>query len=144
VWPQCWDLQGPRGLEQRDLRNLNLGDLKKLPNGGVSPTPQKKKMWNTAVKTSVKAQRNSGVRVDKRLATSSSPAVNSCYLSPILVHLMNIYTRFVICRHTKNNGDCMVLCNTRSTQPLTEMSTRNLPVGKGRPERKADKLHRYL
>jgi hypothetical protein len=42
VWPQCWDLQGPRGLEQRDLRNLNLGDLKKGPNGGVSPTPQKK------------------------------------------------------------------------------------------------------
>jgi hypothetical protein len=29
------------GLEQRDLRNLNLGDLKKGPNGGVSPTPQK-------------------------------------------------------------------------------------------------------
>jgi hypothetical protein len=26
----------------------------------------------------------------------------------------------------------------RSTQPLTEMSTRNLPGGKGRPERKAD------
>jgi hypothetical protein len=43
VWPQCWDLQGPRGLEQRDLRNLNLGDLKKRPNGGVSPTPQKKR-----------------------------------------------------------------------------------------------------
>jgi hypothetical protein len=35
-------LKGPRGLEQRDLRNLNLGDLKKGPNGGVSPTPQKK------------------------------------------------------------------------------------------------------
>jgi hypothetical protein len=42
MWPQCWDLQGPRELEQRDLRNLNLGDLKKGPNGGVSPTPQKK------------------------------------------------------------------------------------------------------
>jgi hypothetical protein len=28
----------------------------------------------------------------------------------------------------------------RSTQPLTEMSTRNLPPGKGRPARKADKL----
>jgi hypothetical protein len=27
-----------------------------------------------------------------------------------------------------------------STQPLTEMSTRNLPGGKGRPELKADKL----
>jgi hypothetical protein len=27
-----------------------------------------------------------------------------------------------------------------STQPLTEMSTRNLPGGKGRPECKADKL----
>jgi hypothetical protein len=27
-----------------------------------------------------------------------------------------------------------------STQPLTEMSTRNLPVGKGRPARKADNL----
>jgi hypothetical protein len=26
------------------------------------------------------------------------------------------------------------------TQPLTEMSTRNLPGGKGRPERKADNL----
>jgi hypothetical protein len=43
MWPQCWDLQGPRGLEQRDLRNLNLGDLKKGPNGGVSPTQPKKK-----------------------------------------------------------------------------------------------------
>jgi hypothetical protein len=42
VWPQSWDLQGPRGLDQRDLRNLNLGDLKKGPNGGISPTPQKK------------------------------------------------------------------------------------------------------
>jgi hypothetical protein len=28
----------------------------------------------------------------------------------------------------------------RSTQPLREMSTRNLPGGKGRPARKADKL----
>jgi hypothetical protein len=27
-----------------------------------------------------------------------------------------------------------------STQPLTGMSTRNLPGGKGRPTRKADKL----
>jgi hypothetical protein len=27
-----------------------------------------------------------------------------------------------------------------STQPLTEMSTRNLPGGKGRPELKADTL----
>jgi hypothetical protein len=27
-----------------------------------------------------------------------------------------------------------------STQPLTEMSTRNLPVGKGRPAPKADNL----
>jgi hypothetical protein len=36
--------QGPRGLEQRDLRYLNLGDLKKGHNGGVSPTPQKKVM----------------------------------------------------------------------------------------------------
>jgi hypothetical protein len=44
VWPQCWDLQGPRGPEQRDLRNLNLGDLKKGPNGGVSPTPPKKRI----------------------------------------------------------------------------------------------------
>jgi hypothetical protein len=31
----------------------------------------------------------------------------------------------------------MALC---STQPLTEMSTRNLPGGKGRPMRKADNL----
>jgi hypothetical protein len=30
------------GLEQRDLRNLTLGDLKKGLNGGLSPTPQKK------------------------------------------------------------------------------------------------------
>jgi hypothetical protein len=45
MWPQCWDLQEPRGLEHRDLRNLNLGDLKKGPNGGVSPTPQEKKHW---------------------------------------------------------------------------------------------------
>jgi hypothetical protein len=29
----------------------------------------------------------------------------------------------------------------RSTQPLTEMSTRNLPGGKGRPARKADNLN---
>jgi hypothetical protein len=42
MWPQCWDLQGPRVLEQRDLRNLNVGDLKKGPNGGLSPTLQKK------------------------------------------------------------------------------------------------------
>jgi hypothetical protein len=27
-----------------------------------------------------------------------------------------------------------------STQPLTEMSSRNLPAGKGRPARKADNL----
>jgi hypothetical protein len=27
-----------------------------------------------------------------------------------------------------------------STQPLTEMSTRNIPVGEGRPARKADNL----
>jgi hypothetical protein len=27
-----------------------------------------------------------------------------------------------------------------STKPLTEISTRNLPWGKGRPERKADNL----
>jgi hypothetical protein len=27
-----------------------------------------------------------------------------------------------------------------SSQPLTEMSTRDLPVGKGRPARKADNL----
>jgi hypothetical protein len=27
-----------------------------------------------------------------------------------------------------------------STQPLTEMSTRDLPVGKGQPARKADNL----
>jgi hypothetical protein len=27
-----------------------------------------------------------------------------------------------------------------STQPLTEMSTRNLPVGKGRPARKAGNI----
>jgi hypothetical protein len=27
-----------------------------------------------------------------------------------------------------------------STQPLTEMSTRNIPGGKGRPARKADNL----
>jgi hypothetical protein len=46
MWPQCWDLQGPKGLEQRDLRNLNLGDLKKGPNGGLSPTPpQKNRPW---------------------------------------------------------------------------------------------------
>jgi hypothetical protein len=28
----------------------------------------------------------------------------------------------------------------RSTQPITEMSTKNLPGGKGRPARKADNL----
>jgi hypothetical protein len=37
-----------RDLKQRDLRNLNLGDLKKGPNGGVSPTPQKKARGNRA------------------------------------------------------------------------------------------------
>jgi hypothetical protein len=42
MWPQCWDLHGPRGLEQGDLRNLNLGDLKKGPNGGVKSHPTKK------------------------------------------------------------------------------------------------------
>jgi hypothetical protein len=31
-----------------------------------------------------------------------------------------------------------------STQPLTETSTRNLPGGKGRPARKADKPYRHL
>jgi hypothetical protein len=31
-----------------------------------------------------------------------------------------------------------------SAQPLTEMSTRNLPAGKERPARKADKPDRYL
>jgi hypothetical protein len=30
-------------LKQRDLRNQNLGDLKKGPKGGLSPTPQTKK-----------------------------------------------------------------------------------------------------
>jgi hypothetical protein len=33
-------LKGRSGLEQRDLRNLNLGDLKKGPNGGLSPPPK--------------------------------------------------------------------------------------------------------
>jgi hypothetical protein len=32
----------------------------------------------------------------------------------------------------------------QSTQPLTEMSTRNLPGGKERPARKADKPHPQL
>jgi hypothetical protein len=31
-----------------------------------------------------------------------------------------------------------------STQPLIEMSTRNLPGGKGRPERKLDNLTYFL
>jgi hypothetical protein len=31
------------GLEQRDVRNLNLWDLKKGPNGGVSPTRKRKR-----------------------------------------------------------------------------------------------------
>jgi hypothetical protein len=31
--------------------------------------------------------------------------------------------------------------NMGSTQSLTEMSTRNIPGGKGRPERKADNLN---
>jgi hypothetical protein len=35
---------------------------------------------------------------------------------------------------------CEILPALGSTQPLTEMSTRNLPRGKGRPVRKADKL----
>jgi hypothetical protein len=51
VWPQYWDLQGPRRLEQSDLRNLNLGDLKKGPNGGVSPTPHKKKSSRKVAET---------------------------------------------------------------------------------------------
>jgi hypothetical protein len=34
-------------LKQRDLRNLNLGDLKKGPNGGVSPTSKKKTQGST-------------------------------------------------------------------------------------------------
>jgi hypothetical protein len=36
------------------------------------------------------------------------------------------------------NGEYTVALG--STEPLTEMSTRNLPGGKGRPERKADNL----
>jgi hypothetical protein len=31
-----------------------------------------------------------------------------------------------------------------STRPLTEMNTRNLPGGKGRPAHKADKPYRHL
>jgi hypothetical protein len=34
----------------------------------------------------------------------------------------------------------LVLHALRSTQPLTGMSTRNLPEGKGRPARKVDKF----
>jgi hypothetical protein len=34
-------------LKERDRRNLKLGDLKKGPNGGVSPAPQKKKKKKT-------------------------------------------------------------------------------------------------
>jgi hypothetical protein len=49
MWLQCWDLQGPRRHEQRDLRNLNLGDLKKGPNGGVSPTPQKYSQFTISI-----------------------------------------------------------------------------------------------
>jgi hypothetical protein len=37
-----------------------------------------------------------------------------------------------------NPSSCTVALE--STQPLTEMSTRNLPVGKGRSVRKADNL----
>jgi hypothetical protein len=35
----------------------------------------------------------------------------------------------------------LILPALGSTQPLTEMSTRNLPEGKGRPARKADNLN---
>jgi hypothetical protein len=42
MWPQYWDLQGPRRLEQRDLRNLNLGDLK-MDLRGLKFHPTKKK-----------------------------------------------------------------------------------------------------
>jgi hypothetical protein len=38
-------------LKQRDLRNQNLGDLKKGPNGGVSPTPPKKSTLVTGLKS---------------------------------------------------------------------------------------------
>jgi hypothetical protein len=31
MWPQCWDLRDLGDLKQRDLRNLNLGDLKRGP-----------------------------------------------------------------------------------------------------------------
>jgi hypothetical protein len=37
----------------------------------------------------------------------------------------------------RNEQSSMAL---ESTQPLTEMSTRNLPMGKGRPARKSDNL----
>jgi hypothetical protein len=33
MWPQCWDYSDLGDLKQRDLRNLNLGDLKKGPKG---------------------------------------------------------------------------------------------------------------
>jgi hypothetical protein len=55
MWPQYWDLGEPRGLEQRDLRNLNLGDLKKGPNGGISPTPQKITTTTTTTTTIITA-----------------------------------------------------------------------------------------
>jgi hypothetical protein len=42
-------LTGTLGLEKRDLRNLNLENLKKGPNGGVSPTPQKKAKQQTGM-----------------------------------------------------------------------------------------------
>jgi hypothetical protein len=37
-------------------------------------------------------------------------------------------------------GDMEPHCGLWSTQPLTEMSTRNILGGKGRPARKADNL----
>jgi hypothetical protein len=72
VWPQCWDLQGPRGLEQRDLRNLNLGDLKKGPNGGVSPTPQKKDTSINVAEEVAETSECDGTRMRESLRKSAT------------------------------------------------------------------------
>jgi hypothetical protein len=67
---------------------------------------------------------------------------------PTLKYILSIVTRRNVARSIPNEViGCFNLPNPSSrtmavgsTQPLTEMSTRNLPAGKERPEREADNL----
>jgi hypothetical protein len=65
----------------------------------------------------------------------------------VLICLSHYATRRKVAGSSSDEVDFLNLPNTLrhtmalgSTQPLTEMNTRNLPLGKERPARKADKL----